>query len=64
MTTVSVPGDVNGDGNVDITDVVCVINTIAGLESWPKSDVDGDEKTTISDVVAIINIIAGIAATH
>ena len=64
MTTVSVPGDVNGDGNVDITDVVCVINTIAGLKSWPKSDVDADEKTTISDVVAIINIIAGNASTH
>ena len=64
MTTVGIPGDVNSDGNVDISDVVCVVNTIAGIESWPESDVDGDEKTTISDVVAIINIIAGIATTH
>ena len=53
-------GDVNGDEKVDISDVVAVINTMAGETTFKDtSDVNNDGKTDISDVVMIINIMAG-----
>ena len=52
-------GDVNLDKTVDISDVVAVINTIAGLTTYQTTaDVNGDNTIDISDIVAIINIIA------
>ena len=53
------PGDVNGDEKVDISDVVAIINQMAGAATWDKADVNGDEKVDISDVVAVINLMAG-----
>ena len=54
-------GDVNLDGTVDISDVVAVINTMAGDTTFKAtSDVNEDGATDISDVVAIINIMAGV----
>ncbi len=54
-----VPGDVNGDGKVDITDIVAVINTIAGDTKYrATADVNGDKSINITDVVTIISIIA------
>lgn len=53
-------GDVNRDGKVDISDVVAVINTMAGDTTFiDTSDVNEDNETNISDVVSIINIMAG-----
>ena len=53
-------GDVNRDGSVDISDIVAVINCIAGDKTYQtSSDVNGDGGTDISDIVAIINVIAG-----
>jgi hypothetical protein len=55
-------GDVNLDGMVDISDVVAVINTMAGDTTFKDtSDVNEDNDTNISDVVAIINIMAGLS---
>ena len=54
-----IPGDVNGDEKVDISDVVAIINQMAGAATWDKADVNGDEKVDISDVVAVINLMAG-----
>ena len=51
-------GDVNLDGRVDISDVVAVINIMAGTISDYNGDVNEDGKTDISDVVSIINIMA------
>ncbi len=53
-----VKGDVNEDGNVDISDIVAVINQIAGANTYARADVNGDLSVDISDIVAIINIIA------
>ena len=53
-----IPGDVNQDNVVDISDIVVVINQMAGSKSYRYSDVNGDNKTDISDIVAIINEIA------
>ena len=58
---VKLKGDVNLDGKVDISDVVAVINTMAGDTTYKAtSDVNEDETTDISDIVAIINIMAGV----
>ncbi|MBR1466742.1 MAG: hypothetical protein IJ607_10345 [Bacteroidaceae bacterium] len=54
----SVPGDVNGDGTVDISDIVAIINQIAGTASYENADVNSDKTVDISDIVAVINIIA------
>ena len=52
-------GDVNRDGKIDISDIVAVINTIAGDSKYiDTADVNEDEKIDISDIVAIINAIA------
>lgn len=52
------PGDVNGDGNIDISDIVAVINQIAQTAEYADADVNGDGTVDISDIVAIINKIA------
>lgn len=54
----AISGDVNEDGNVDISDIVAVINQIAGTATFNYADVNNDDKVDISDIVAIINIIA------
>ncbi len=55
----NIAGDVNEDTKVDISDIVAVINQIAGTAEYRFADVNGDTKVDISDIVAIINIIAG-----
>ncbi len=51
-------GDINSDGEVDINDVICIINHMAGAASWSKADVNSDNKVNINDVVSVINIMA------
>ena len=59
VTIVYNPYNVNADGNVDISDIVAVINTIAGDTTYKvRADVNQDQKIDISDIVAIINFIA------
>ncbi len=52
------PGDVNEDGQVDISDIVAIINQIAGTATYRYADVNNDKNVDISDIVAVINIIA------
>ncbi len=52
------PADVNQDNTIDISDIVAVINVIAGTAVNSKADVNADGKVDISDIVAIINSIA------
>ena len=55
-------GDLNGDGSVSITDVVMIIDVIAGtITDAPKvkaADVNQDGNVTITDCVAAIDLIA------
>ena len=57
------PGDANGDGVVDVADVVAVVNKILGKESnnfnEEAANVNGDEGIDVADVVGIVNIILG-----
>lgn len=54
----NIKGDVNEDKSVDISDIVAVINQIAGTTNYRYADVNGDKNVDISDIVSIINIIA------
>ena len=53
-------GDVNGDGEVDVTDVNFIINIVLGKnQSVDTADVNGDGKIDVTDVNNVINIILG-----
>lgn len=54
----AIKGDVNNDKKVDISDIVAIINTMAGTASYSNADVNTDGAVNISDVVQVINIIA------
>ena len=56
----ALPGDYNGDGIVDITDVNAVINMMLGKEPYMAiCDFDGSGNIDISDVNAVINKMLG-----
>ena len=51
------PGDVNGDGEVNISDISDIIDVILGGIMLPGADVNGDGEVNIADINAIIDII-------
>ena len=53
----SVTGDVNSDGEVNISDINAVIDMILSGTTRPTADVNGDGEINISDINAIIDII-------
>ena len=57
-----IPGDVNGDGEVNVGDLVCVSNFMAGEAgdiTKEAADVNGDGEVNVGDMVTITNIMAG-----
>ena len=52
-----VPGDVNGDNEVNIADVNAIISMILSDEYSEAGDINGDGEVNIADVNAVINII-------
>ena len=55
--TEPIPGDVNGDGEVNIADVNAIIDMILTGNTQPNGDVNGDGEVNIADVNAVIDII-------
>ena len=57
------PGDLNGDGNVDVSDVSLLINVALGKEvtlaAGAVTDLSGDGNVDVTDVSLLINIIMG-----
>lgn len=56
------PGDVNGDGEVDMGDMNIAINVILGkaqLADFPGADVNGDGVVDMSDLNLMINTVLG-----
>ena len=51
------PGDVNGDEEVNIADINAVIDGILGADKTAAMDVNGDEEINLADVNAIIDMI-------
>lgn len=58
------PGDVNGDGEINIADINAVTDIILTDASEPSGDVNGDGEINIADVNAIIAIILGGSAPN
>lgn len=56
-------GDVNGDGDVDIADAVCIVNHVVGKPTPSfnahAADVNGDGDVDIADAVRIVNLVVG-----
>lgn len=52
-----IPGDVNGDHEVNIADVNAVIDAVLSGNHDTKFDVNGDHEVNIADVNALIDII-------
>ena len=60
VTGGSQPGDVNGDGNVNISDVTALIDILLNGGNAPASaDVNGDNQVNIADVTALIDMLLG-----
>ncbi|MBR6431421.1 MAG: dockerin type I repeat-containing protein, partial [Muribaculaceae bacterium] len=55
----STPGDVNGDGEVNIADVNAIIDMILSGNQDKMGDVNGDGEVNIADVNAEIDLILG-----
>ena len=57
-----IPGDVNRDGEVNVGDLVCVSNFMAGEAgdiTQEDADVNKDGEVNVGDMVTITNIMAG-----
>ena len=53
-------GDINGDNNIDVLDVVSVVNFILGnIIEVPCADYNEDSNIDILDVVGIVSVILG-----
>lgn len=54
----AVRGDTNGDGEVNVGDIMAIINMIVGTsEITTEADVNEDDDVNVGDIMAIINII-------
>ena len=51
------PGDVNGDSEVNISDVNALLDMILSGASSPVADVNVDGEVNISDVKTVIDLI-------
>ena len=60
-TSTTVPGDANCDGIVNVLDVICLANYIAGQNPDPfcfeNADVSGDGIINLLDIILTVNII-------
>ena len=54
-----ITGDINGDGEVNVSDVTALINKILGSSTYSDAvcDINGDGEINVSDVTALINLI-------
>ena len=57
-------GDVNGDGNIDVVDIVNVVSFALGVkqptdEEFFQADINQDGNIDVLDVVTLVNIILG-----
>ena len=50
-------GDVNGDGSLDILDVITIVNLVLAEEYNELADVNYDEIINIMDVIIVLNMI-------
>lgn len=58
-TTITVKGDVNDDGLVDVADISAIISVMAGSATYSNADVNVDGTVDVADISAVITIMAG-----
>ena len=54
---VVVPGDVNGDGELNVVDVISVVNLILAGGYNELADINNDSALNVTDVISMVNII-------
>ena len=57
----AIKGDVNGDGSVDVADIGCIIDVMAGSgdeKLKAAADVNGDTSVDVADIGEVIDIMA------
>ena len=65
VATKAIRGDVNEDGECDVTDVMLIVQYILHYDMSAHhfrselADLDGDKDVTVSDVMIVVNIILG-----
>ena len=56
------PGDVNDDGQVTTSDIVCVLNYMLNLPNdefeYGQADIDGNDIITVGDLIGVRNLVA------
>ena len=53
-----IPGDISGDGLINVLDVVVLVNIVlGGSEPIDAGDLNGDGMLNVLDVVALVNMI-------
>ena len=62
----AIPGDLTGDGSVDMKDILMLRKCIAGVEGLTeeqlkRADVDGDGTVNMKDVLKLRKTVAGVA---
>ena len=62
--TASLPGDLDGNGTLDLLDLQRLVNVLLGLELDPqvitRADLDQDGRTTILDLQRLVNTLLGV----
>ena len=63
ISTGGIPGDVNGDGTVDVADITMLVNYILGKNPvgivLANADMNGDSEYNVTDLTLICNVILG-----
>ncbi|MBO4550983.1 MAG: dockerin type I repeat-containing protein, partial [Bacteroidaceae bacterium] len=54
----AIPGDVNGDGEVDVADYTYILNLMADEAYDVKGDVNKDGEVDVADATYVLNIMA------
>lgn len=54
---VVVPGDINGDGELNVVDVISVVNLILAGGYNELADINNDSALNVIDVISMVNII-------
>ena len=56
-TPVAKSGDLNDDGDIDVTDVVELIDMVLAGINDPAGDINGDGEVDVTDVVELIDMV-------
>jgi hypothetical protein len=65
VSGVAAPGDVNGDGNVNLADAILAIQVLARMDTTGKNiiataDVNSDGKIGLAEAIYILQKVAGV----